>query len=59
MAAPMGDEVGLPAFGLDGGDDAHQLIDSSILSMQMSSTQQSAGGRGCCWVLAAATLVNA
>jgi hypothetical protein len=55
----MGDEVGLPAFGLDGGDDAHQLIDSSILSMQMLSTQQSAGGRGCCWVLAAATLVNA
>jgi hypothetical protein len=59
MAAPMGDEVGLHAFDLDGGDDTHQLIDSSILSMQISSTQQSASGTGRCWVLAAAALVNA
>jgi hypothetical protein len=42
-----------------GGDDAHQLIDLSILSMQMSSTQQSAGSTTRCWVLAAAALVNA
>jgi hypothetical protein len=55
----MGDEVRLHAFGVDGGDDAHQRIASSILSIQMSSTQQSAGGTGRCWVLAAAALANA
>jgi hypothetical protein len=55
----MGDEVGLPAFGLDGGDNAHQLIDSSILSMQMLSTQQTVGRRqGLLLVLAVAALVN-